>query len=117
MKRSVSAILALLLVGCAESMPATIVVADKDVQLRLNNDPVTVWTDPRTGRVRDVRREEIYREYWVKDTDSRWYRIPREDWETARVGQPLVLRPGDRERVTAPQTIGPCIGPDGRWRC
>lgn len=117
MNRFLTAIPALLLVACAETTPATVVVADKDVQVRLDTDPVGVWTDPRTGRVREVRREEIYREYWVKGTDGTWYRIPREDWETATVGQPLVLRPGGRERVTSPPTTGPCIGPDGRWRC
>lgn len=96
--------------------PPTIIVADKDVQTRWDTDPVTVRVDPVTGRTVDVRRNELYREYWVKDVDGEWYRIPRADWEAATIGQSLQVRPGGRERLFRPGS-GECITPDNRWRC
>lgn len=86
-------------------------MADKDVRHQWDTDVIGP-----AARGRDIRRDAIYRDYWVKGTDGEWYRVPREDWEAAQIGQALRLRPGDRERLTPP-TLGPCLTPDGRWQC
>lgn len=108
---------ALVVAACATGPLPTVVVVAKDVQLRRNDDIVTYRPDPATGRIQEVRRDEIYRVYWVKGDDGTWYRVPREDWERTKIGERLQIRYGEGERVMRPSGGTSCVTPDGRWRC
>jgi hypothetical protein len=108
-----------LLAGCASlgaDIPASIVVADKDRRTRWDTTVLGQRRSPVTGRVEDIRREDMLDEYWVKATDGRWYRVSKEDWDRAVVGQAMPVRPALPERRERP-AVWPCIGPDGVWRC
>jgi hypothetical protein len=108
-----------LVAGCASlggDMPASIVVADKDRRTRWDTTVLGQRRSPVTGRVEEIRREDLLDEYWLKATDGRWYRVSKDDWARAVVGQTMPLRPALPERRERPG-VWPCIGPDGVWRC
>jgi hypothetical protein len=111
------ALVALALAACATKPLPTVVVVDKNVQIRMNDDVVTYRSNPVNGRVEEVRRDELYRVFWVKGDDGEWYRVPREDWERAKIGEPLQIRWSEGERFMQPPGGVPCTTSDGRWRC
>ncbi len=111
---------AMLLAGCASMAPdasRSIVVADKETRTRWETKVIGQRQSPITGRVQDIRREDVLDEYWVKDSEGRWYRIPKEDWQRAVVGESIEIRSALPERRQRPSAVWPCIGPDGVWRC
>lgn len=96
--------------GCAvlTCHPTTVVVAAKDVQVRLDSRVVGLRTDA-LNRVTEVRREAIVRDYWIKDTEGRWYPVSRDTWESAAVGeQAEACR---QERAGVGQVLGGPVGP------
>jgi hypothetical protein len=76
--------------GCAAAActPVTIVVVDKDERARLRQEPRGLRTDE-LGRVKQVYREVITREYWVRDREGRWYRLGEAAWRAVEPGQPV----------------------------
>lgn len=71
--------------GCA---PATIVVARKQARSQLRSEPRGLRTDER-GRVSEIRRQVIVTDYWVQDSEGRWYRVSEATWRAAEPGRPL----------------------------
>lgn len=117
---TIPVVVVMLVTGCAalrQETPASIVVADKEQRTRWETTVIGQRRSPVTGRVQDIRREDLLDEYWVKDTTGHWYRVPKDDWQRAVVGQPLELHPALPERRPRPSSVWPCIGPDGVWRC
>ena len=103
-------LLCLALAGCRTvgGEVTSIVVADKKIQPRWESRVVGITASPVTGRVVELRREEIVHEYWVKGTDGHWYRIGRPDWDAAAIGASLEIRPALSERSPfAPMTPSP----------
>jgi hypothetical protein len=81
----------LLLLGCAglTCRPASITVAKKEERARLEATPRGFTSE--TGRLEELRRPEIVREYWVLDAGGTWHRISLEQYRAAEVGQVLDL--------------------------
>ena len=71
--------------GCALCRPTTIVVADKDQTVRLDTGP-SIVRPTETGRMEEVVRPQLNREYWVKSSDGRWHRVELEQYGAAEVG-------------------------------
>ena len=91
-RMTVSVALATLLAGCSlAGTPTTIVVIDKDIQLRWESRVIGLQTGGGNNRVVEVRRNEIVRVYWLKDVDGRWYRVDLREFQAARLGQPLEI--------------------------
>ena len=87
----VAGVLALLVSGCAglSCRPASITVAKKEERARLDATPRGYTSE--TGRLEEIRRPEIVRDYWVLDSEGTWYRVSIEQYRTAEVGQGLEL--------------------------
>lgn len=83
--------LGLALSGCASlsCQPHSITVAQKEERGRLETAPGGFTSE--TGRLQEVRRPEIVREYWVQDTKDTWHRVSVEQYRAAEAGQPLEL--------------------------
>ena len=77
----------LTLVGCA-CRPATIVVAQKDEIVRLEPRPGPIETTG-AGRLEESVQPVLKREYWVRTPDGQWHRIPRDQYQSAEIGQSL----------------------------
>ena len=71
--------------GCARCRPTTIVVAEKDQTVRLDTGP-SIVRPTETGRMEEVVRPQLNREYWVKSLDGRWHRVDLEQYRAAEVG-------------------------------
>jgi hypothetical protein len=84
-------VLVLALSGCAglSCQPASITVAKKEERARLEATPRGYTSE--TGRLEEIRRPEIVRDYWVLDADGTWHRVSLEQYRTAEVGQVLPL--------------------------
>jgi hypothetical protein len=83
--------LVLALSGCAglSCHPASITVAKKEERARLEATPRGYTSE--TGRLEEIRRPEIVRDYWVLDADGTWHRVSIEQYRKAEVGQSLEL--------------------------
>jgi hypothetical protein len=83
--------LVVLLLGCAglTCRPASITVAQKEERARLEATPRGFTSE--TGRLEELRRPEIVREYWVLDAGGTWHRVSLEQYRAAEVGQALDL--------------------------
>jgi len=77
--------------GCAglscRQLPIT--VAKKDERGRLELAPRGYTTE--TGRLEELRRPEIVRDYWVQDAAGAWHRVSLEQYQVAQVGEILDL--------------------------
>ena len=82
-------VLVLALSGCAglSCQPASITVAKKEERARLETVPHGYTTE--TGRLEELRRPEIVRDYWVRDADGTWHRVSLEQYRATEVGQVL----------------------------
>jgi hypothetical protein len=87
----VAGVLVLLVSGCAalSCRPASITVAKKEERARVEATPQGYTSE--TGRLEEIRRPEIVRDYWVLDTDGTWHRVSIEQYRTAEAGQALEL--------------------------
>ncbi len=83
--------LGLVLSGCAglSCQPTSITVAKKEEHGRLETIPRGYTTE--TGRLEELRRPEIVRDYWVQDATGAWHRVSLEKYRAAEVGRPLEL--------------------------
>ena len=68
--------------------PVSINVAAKEQRTRVESEFRGVTTD-QSGRVVERRQDVPVHEYWVRDTDGRWYRVSEAAWRDAKVGEPL----------------------------
>ena len=84
-------VLVLALSGCAglSCQPASITVAKKEERTRLETVPHGYTTE--TGRLEELRRPEIVRDYWVQDADGTWHRVALEQYRAIEVGQVLEI--------------------------
>ena len=80
-------VLVLALSGCAglSCQPASITVAQKEERVRLETVPYGYTTE--TGRLAELRRPEIVRDYWVQDADGTWHRVSRSRTARPRSGR------------------------------
>lgn len=76
---------ACVVLGCT---PVTIVVAGKEERTRVERELRGISPD-RLGRIGERHLETLVHEFWVRDRDGRWYRVPEADWRRAREGEPL----------------------------
>jgi hypothetical protein len=87
------ALLSALVAGCAglACAPATVVVAEKDTRAELRSEPVGIRSEANDarGRAGFVQRQVIATEYWVRDQEGQWYRVPESAWRSAEPGQPI----------------------------
>jgi hypothetical protein len=83
--------LGLVLTGCAglTCQQTSITVAKKEERGRLETVPRGYTTE--TGRLEELRRPEIVRDYWVQDATGTWHRVSLEPYRAAEVGRPLEL--------------------------
>jgi hypothetical protein len=83
--------LGLVLSGCAglSCQPTSITVAKKEERGRLETVPGGFTTE--TGRLEELRRPEIVRDYWVQDVTGTWHRVSLEQYRAAEAGRPLEL--------------------------
>jgi hypothetical protein len=81
----------LLASGCAglSCQAASITVAKKEERARLEATPRGYTSE--TGRLEEIRRPEIVRDYWVLGADGTWHRVSSEKYRNAEVGQSLEL--------------------------
>lgn len=88
------ALVAPLLVGaCATGAPCTpvsIVVTAKAERTRMRMEPGGLRTTE-TGQLREVYREVLVREYWLKDARGHWAPVSEAAWRVAEVGRPAEI--------------------------
>jgi hypothetical protein len=79
-----------LLAGCASwtCRPSTIEVAKKDERATLETKSGVLRTTE-SGRVEEVIKPRVVREYWVQATDGEWYRVPEATYRNAQIGRTL----------------------------
>ena len=83
--------LILLLSGCASlsCQPASIMVVKKEERARVDTKSVGFTSE--TGRLEEIRRPEIVRDYWVLDADGSWQRVSFKEYQAAEVGRALEI--------------------------
>ncbi len=83
--------LGLVLSGCASLSceQTSVTVAKKEERGRLETVPRGYTTE--TGRLEELRRPEIVRDYWVQDATGTWHRISLEQYRAVEVGRPLEI--------------------------
>ena len=83
--------LGLVLSGCASLSceQTSVTVAKKEERGRLETVPRGYTSE--TGRLEELRRPEIVRDYWIQDATGAWYRVSLEQYRAAEVGRPLGL--------------------------
>jgi hypothetical protein len=83
--------LGLALSGCAglSCQQTSITVAKKEERGRVETVPRGYTTE--TGRLEELRRPEIVRDYWVQDATGTWHRVSLEQYRAAEVGRFLEL--------------------------
>ncbi len=64
-------------------------MAKKEERARLEAMPRGYTAE--TGRLEELRRPEIVRDYWVLDADNTWHRVSLEQYRVAEVGQIIQL--------------------------
>jgi hypothetical protein len=86
-----AAALAIALGGCAQlaCRATTIVVARKEERGRLDMVGAGLLRTTETGRVEEVQKPVIVREYWVQSTEGTWYRVSAEGFKIGEVDRPL----------------------------
>ena len=67
--------------------PAAIVVTAKEGRTRMRLEPGGLRTTE-TGHLREVYREVLVREYWLKDAEGHWDQVSEAAWRAAEVGRP-----------------------------
>jgi hypothetical protein len=84
-------VLILLLSGCASlsCQPASMMVVKKEERARVDTKPVGFTSE--TGRLEEIRRPEIVRDYWVLDADGSWQRVSFKEYQAAEVGRPVEI--------------------------
>lgn len=77
--------------GCAglSCQPASITVAKKEERGRLETGPRGYTSQ--TGRLEELRRPEIVRDYWIQDATGTWHRVSLEQYRAAEIGRPQEL--------------------------
>jgi hypothetical protein len=83
--------LGLVLSGCASLSceQTSVTVAKKEERGRLETVPRGYTTE--TGRLEELRRPEIMRDYWIQDASGTWHRVSLEQYRAAEVGRPLEI--------------------------
>jgi len=83
--------LGLALSGCAglSCQATSFTVARKEERGRLETVPRGYTTE--TGRLEELRRPEIVRDYWIQDDTGAWHRVSLEQYRVAEIGRPLEL--------------------------
>jgi hypothetical protein len=83
--------LILLVSGCASlsCQPASIMVVKKEERARLDTKPGGFTSE--TGRLEEIRRPEIVRDYWVLDAAGTWQRVSFEEYRAAEAGRALEI--------------------------
>ena len=83
--------LGLVLSGCASLSceQTSVTVAKKEERGRLETVPRGYTSE--TGRLEELRRPEIVRDYWIQDATGASYRVSLEQYRAAEVGRPLGL--------------------------
>ena len=83
--------LGLVLSGCASLSceQTSVTVAKKEERGRLETVPRGYTSE--TGRLEELRRPEIVRDYWIQDATGAWYRVSLEQYRAAEVGRPLEI--------------------------
>lgn len=81
--------LGLALSGCAglSCQGTSVTVARKEERGRLETIPRGYTTE--TGRLEELRRPEIVRDYWIQDTTGAWHRVSLEQYRASEVGRPF----------------------------
>ena len=84
-------LLALLASGCSvlRCTPATIVVAEARHDDRLEKRVESFYVDPVFGRVREISRDVIVPQYWVRASDGDWIAVDEGTWRRAEQGHAL----------------------------
>ena len=84
-------VLILALSGCASfsCQRVSIEVVKKEERARLEAVPRGYTTE--TGRLEELRRPEIVRDYWVQAADGAWHPVSLETYQVAEAGQPLEI--------------------------
>ena len=78
------------LAGCATlaCRPGTRVVAHQEERTRLDSEFRGVRTD-QLGRVQENRRDAIVHEFWIRDQEGTWWRVPERAWRGVTIGESL----------------------------
>jgi hypothetical protein len=77
--------------ACATGAPCTpvsVVVTAKEERTRIRMEPGGLQTTA-TGQLREVSREVLVREYWLKDAQGHWAPVSEAVWRAAEVGRPV----------------------------
>jgi hypothetical protein len=79
-----------LLAGCTSwtCRPSTIEVAKKDERAMLETKSGVLRTTE-SGRVEEVIKPRVVREYWVQATDDQWHRVTEAMYRDAQIGRTL----------------------------
>jgi hypothetical protein len=92
-RAAAGAMMALAFAGCAPlaCRPSTIVVAHKEERSRVDMVSTGLFETTGAGRMEEVKRPAIVREYWVQSREGAWYPLPPDRFERAQVDRPLEL--------------------------
>lgn len=76
--------------GCASvaCRPVTVVVESREERARPESEFVGIRTDE-VGRVREVRRDRLVVDWWVRDTAGRWHLVDEEAYRAAEPGREI----------------------------
>jgi hypothetical protein len=91
----VGAAFALAVGGCVQlaCRPASILVAKKEERGRLDVGGGGLLRTTETGRVEEVQKPVVVREYWVLSKEGAWYRVSAEQFKVAEPDRPLEVCP------------------------
>lgn len=78
--------------GCASlaCRPHTVVVERKEERVRLESEFRGLRQEG-PGRPTEILRDKIVSEYWVRDRDGAWERVPEAAWRAAEPGTSLEI--------------------------
>lgn len=101
----------------ASCHPVTVVVAAKQERTRIRAEPGGLMTTE-MGYVREVHRDVLVREFWLKDLRGRWGRVSESTWRYAEIGKPAEVCQGQPmvdPRGSSPLLLTP-LGTFATWR-